>query len=63
MSSRDYKLRNTCLCKCLKSHVSVHSKTVNMLKCPKHCCNLDDSSFISFAHQSRKMSVGKYFSL
>ena len=36
MSFRNYRLLNTCLCKCLKSHVSVHPRIVNMLKDPKH---------------------------
>ena len=59
MSLQNYRLRNTCLCKCLKSHVSVHPRTVNMLKGVKHCFNLHDSSFMSFVHDSGKISVGK----
>ena len=42
MSFWNYRLLNTCLCKCLKSHVSLHPRTVNMLRGPKHCCNLQD---------------------
>ena len=34
--------------KCLKSPVSEHPSKVNMLKGPKHCLNLGDSSFIDF---------------
>ena len=59
MSFRYYRLRNRCLYKCLKSHICVHPKTVNMLKGPKHDCNLHDSSFISFCHHYWKISAGK----
>ena len=59
MSYRNYRLRNTCLCKCLKSHISVHPRSVNMLKGPKKGSNLHDSSFISFVYHSGKISVGK----
>ena len=59
MLFQNYRLRSTCLCKCLKSDVSVHPGTVNMLKGPKHCCNLRDNSFISSVHHSQKPAVGK----
>ena len=62
MSFRNYRLRNTCFCKCLKSHVSAHPRTINMLKGPKHCCNLHDNSFISLVDHSVKFSVGKSIS-
>ena len=62
MSFQNYRLRNACLCKCLKSHVSVHPSSVNMLKGPKRCENLKDSSFISFVHHSGKNLVGKSLS-
>ena len=42
MSFRNYRLQNMCLCKCRKSHLSVHRRTGNMLKGPKHSCNLHD---------------------
>ena len=45
MSFRNYRLPNTCFCKCIKGHVPVHPRTVNMLMGPKHCCNLHDNSF------------------
>ena len=61
MPLRTYRLRNTCLCKCLKKHVYVHPRTVNMLKGAKQHCNLHDSSFISFVHHYGKISVGKIF--
>ena len=53
----NYRLQNTCLCKYLKSHVSVHSGTVNMLKGLKNCCKLHDSSYISFGHHAGNISV------
>ena len=30
-----------------------------MLKRPKHCCKLHDSSFISFGHRPREISLSK----
>ena len=36
MYFRNYGLQNTCLDKCLKSPVSEHSSTVNMLQGPQH---------------------------
>ena len=60
MSFRNYRLQNTCFCKCLKSHVYVHSRRVNMLKRPKYCWNLHDGSFISFLNHSWKISVEKF---
>ena len=62
MSFWNYGLRDTGLCKCLKSHVSLHPRKVNILKVSKHFCNLHDSSFINLAHCSRKMSVAKSLS-
>ena len=35
MSFQNYRLPNNCLCKCLKSHVSIRPRKVNMLKNPK----------------------------
>ena len=62
MSFPNHRPPNKCLCKSLKSHVSVHRRTVNMLKRPKHCCNLHDSSFIDFVYHFGKISVGKSLS-
>ena len=59
MSSRIYRLRNTCLCKYLKSYVSVHPRRVNMVKGKKQGRNLRASSFISLVHHSGKISVVK----
>ena len=58
----NYRLRNTCLCKCLKCHVTVYPRTVNILKGANHYCNLHDSSFISFSHYSGRISVGRSLS-
>ena len=55
MSFGNYTLRNTCLCKCIKSHVSVHPRPVNMLNGPKHGCNMCASSFISLVDPSGKI--------
>ena len=46
--------RKTCLCKCLKSRISVQPSTLNMLKGPEHCWNSHDSRFIIFGHHSEK---------
>ena len=62
MSLRNYRLRKKCSCKCLKSYVSEHLRTVNMLKSPKRCCNLQDSPFIIFVHYSGKAPAGKSLS-
>ena len=45
------------LVKCLKSSVSEHLWTINMLKCPKDCWNLHESYFIIFFDQSEKKSA------
>ena len=62
MSFGNYKLQNTCLCKSLKHHLSVQPRTVNTLKCPKDCCNIDHSSFITFVHHSVKIYVAQTLS-
>ena len=62
MSFRNYRLPSTYLGKYLKRHVSVHSRTVNMLKGFKHCFNLHESSLISFVYQSGETAVGKSLS-
>ena len=59
MSFRNYRLQNRCLCKGLKSDLSVYPGTINMLKGRKYCCDLHDSTFIRFVHHSWKISVGK----
>ena len=62
MSFRNYRLPNMCLCKCLKSRISVQPSTLNMLKGPEHCWNSHDSRFIIFGHHSEKIFVGKSLS-
>ena len=37
MYFRNYRRRKTCLCKCLKSHNSLHPRIFNMLKGPNFC--------------------------
>ena len=57
ISFLNYKLDKAGLLKCLKSPVSEHLLTVNMLKDPKHCINLHDSIFvIFFDHSERKLA-------
>ena len=53
--------RKTCLYKCLKSHVSVHTRTVNMLKGPKHCWKMHKSIFFGFFVHSERTSVSERF--
>ena len=48
MYFRNYRLRRTWLEKCLKRAISCYPSIVNMLKCPKHFCNLYNSTFIVF---------------
>ena len=55
----NYKLQNTWLDKCLKSPVSEHRWTVNMLHGPKQCCNMHGTTFIGFSHQSERIRVRK----
>ena len=55
MPFQSYRLQNTCLCKCLKSHVSVHPRKVNVLNVPTRCCNLHDSSLSPLF-----VTLGKY---
>ena len=60
MPFRKYRLQNTCLRKCLKSHVSVHPRTVNMLNRLKFCCNLHGSSFINQFYQFSSSLFGNF---
>ena len=45
MCFRNYGLRKKWFDKCLKTPVSDQTSTSNMVKGPKHICNLDDSTF------------------
>ena len=51
------------LLKSLKSLVLEHRRTVNILKCPKHCLNLHGSIFVMFlGHSEKKISSKNSFS-
>ena len=58
-----YALRKTWSYKCLKSPVSEDPSTSNMGKGPKHCWNLNDSTFTISTDPSECNSVGKPFFL
>ena len=59
MSFRSYSPLNTCLCKWLKSHVSVHTRTVKHVKVSQTLMESARNSLITFTHPSGKISVGK----
>ena len=62
MFLKNFGLRQTFLDKFLKSPVSEHRSTVNMLNGRKHFWNLPHRSFIRFSHHADTNGVGKYFS-
>ena len=55
-------LWTTWLDKYLKTLVSEHFSTVNILKSAKHCWNLYNFIFIIFFHQSQENIVGQCLS-
>ena len=55
----NYRLQKSELLKTLKSPVSEHLWTVNMLKGPKHCLNLHGSNFVMFFDHLEKKSAPK----
>ena len=59
---RNYGLRKSRLDKGLKRNLSEHRSTVNMLNGPKHCCNLQESTFIMFLYQSEQNGAGNCLS-
>ena len=59
MYFRNYRLGKTELEKCLKNPASEYPSTNNMVNGQKHCCNLDDGTFIIFIANSEHNSVGK----
>ena len=59
MYFRNYRLRKRGLDKCLKYDASENPSTNKMVNGHKHCCNLDDSTFIIFIDDSQHNSVGK----
>ena len=54
----NYGAQNTWFDKCLKSPISEHPLTLNMLKSSKHWLNMHDSTFIIFFYQSGRNIVG-----
>ena len=59
---RNYRLEKAGFFKCLKSQVSEHLWTVNMLKCPKDCINLHGCIFaIFFDYLERKSAQETLF--
>ena len=60
---RNYGLQKTWLDKCLKCAASEYRSAVNMLKAPKHCWTLDDSTFIKSCYHSEDYGVEKCLSL
>ena len=57
-----FELRKTWLDKWLKSPVWEDPSTCKMVKAPKHCWNLKDSTFTIFIDHCEGNSVGKSFS-
>ena len=56
---RNYRLQKAGLVKCLKSPVSEHLWTANMLKGPKRCFNLHGRIFLIFFDHSERKSAQK----
>ena len=52
-----YGLENAALLKCLKSHMSEHLCTVNMLRGPKDCLNQHGSIFVVIFDQCERKSA------
>ena len=62
MYFQSYRMRKTWLPKCLKSPVSVHPRTVKMLKAAEHCLKMRGSSVVICFHhfentQFKKVSL------
>ena len=58
----NYRLQKEPLLKSLKSTVSEHLWTVNILKALKQCLNLHGSIFLIFFHHSEKKSAPEILS-
>ena len=56
----NYGLENVGLLKCLKSLVSEHLFTVNMLKDPKDCLNLHGIIFVRFSITLNENQLKKF---
>ena len=59
MCSRDYALGQPWLDKCLKSPVSEDLSISNMVNGPKHCSNVNHSTFGIFIDQCEGSYIGK----
>ena len=59
MYFRKYRLRKTWLDQCLKICVSQNPLTDNMANGSKHCCNLNDNTFLIFINHCKGNYVGK----
>ena len=56
---KHYWLRKTCLLKRLKGYVLEHPSKVNVFTSPKHCWNLNHSTFFLLCHHPIPDWVGK----
>ena len=56
----NYRLQKAGLLKCIKSPVSEHLWTVNMLKCPKDCLSLHGSIFLIFLITLKENQLHKF---
>ena len=61
MYVRSYGLQSVWLLKSLKSPVTEHLWTEEMLKVPKHRLNLHDSSFVIFFITPKKLQFQRFF--
>ena len=61
MYFQNYRLPKAWSLKWVKSPVSEHIWTVDMLNVPKQCLNLLGRIFAVFFYQSQRISVRKYF--
>ena len=59
MYFRNYRPRNTCLHKCLKTPIWEDLSTSDMVNRPKHWFNLNDSAFIILSDHCEAMWVAK----
>ena len=57
----NYRLQKSGLIKCLKSNVSEHLWTVNILKGPSDYLNLHVTIFVIFFDHSERKSARKFF--
>ena len=62
MYFRNYGLQKPCLDKCLKSPVSEDPSKSNMVKGPKHCSNLNHTTFGIFIDKCEGNLIGKNLS-